>query len=77
MNRPGRCTAGALREAARPPEYADFDPSSLYSGLPIARIGKPGEVASHVLFLVSAESVHCTGSEFIVDGGMLAGSTFR
>ncbi|WP_330995754.1 SDR family oxidoreductase [Burkholderia territorii] len=45
--------------------------------MPIARIGKPGEVASHVLFLVSAESVHCAGSEFIVDGGMLAGSTLR
>ncbi|RQT44146.1 glucose 1-dehydrogenase [Burkholderia cepacia] len=62
---------------ARPPEFADFDPSSIYSGLPIARIGKPGEVASLVLFLASDESAYCTGSEFIVDGGMLAGSTFH
>ncbi|WP_272545471.1 glucose 1-dehydrogenase [Burkholderia cepacia] len=62
---------------ARPPEFADFDPSSIYSGLPIARIGKPEEVASLVLFLASNESAYCTGSEFIVDGGMLAGSTFH
>ena len=62
---------------ARPPEYADFDSSSIYSGLPIARIGKPDEVASLVLFLASDESAYCTGSEFIVDGGMLAGSTFH
>ncbi|KVV54126.1 hypothetical protein WT27_27285 [Burkholderia territorii] len=49
----------------------DFDPSS------IARIGKPEEVASLVLFPASDESVYCTGSEFIVDGEMLAGSTFH
>ncbi|MDF3932869.1 glucose 1-dehydrogenase [Pseudomonas citronellolis] len=61
---------------ARPPEMADFDPSSIYSGLPIPRIGQPEEVARLVLFLVSDESSYCTGAEFIVDGGMLAGSSF-
>ena len=62
---------------ARPPEHADFDLSSIYGGLPIARIGKPDEVASLVLFLASDESVYCMGSEFIVDGGMLKISTFH
>ncbi|WP_179405127.1 glucose 1-dehydrogenase [Burkholderia guangdongensis] len=61
---------------ARPPEFADFEPSAVYRGLPIARIGRPDEVANLVLFLASDESSYCTGSEFIVDGGMLAGSTF-
>lgn len=61
---------------ARPPEMADFDPAQVYKGLPIPRIGQPEEVANLVLFLASDESSYCTGSEFIIDGGMLAGSTF-
>ncbi|WP_166363331.1 glucose 1-dehydrogenase [Pseudomonas akapageensis] len=61
---------------ARPPEFADFDSTSIYRGLPIPRIGRPDEVANLVLFLASEESTYCTGSEFIVDGGMLAGNTF-
>ena len=61
---------------ARPPELANFDALSIYGGLPIPRIGRPDEVARLVLFLASDESSYCTGSEFIVDGGMLAGSTF-
>ncbi|EKT4468772.1 glucose 1-dehydrogenase [Pseudomonas putida] len=61
---------------ARPPEMADFDPAQVYKGLPIPRIGQPEEVANLVLFLASDESSYCTGSEFIIDGGMLAGTTF-
>ncbi len=40
---------------------------------PIARMGTPQEVAYLVLFLASDESSYCTGAEFIVDGGHLAG----
>jgi 3alpha(or 20beta)-hydroxysteroid dehydrogenase len=40
---------------------------------PIARFGRPEEVASVVLFLASDESSYCTGAEFVVDGGHLAG----
>lgn len=61
---------------ARPPEMEGFDPASIYRGLPIPRIGRPDEVARMALFLASDESSYCTGAEFIVDGGMLAGSTF-
>lgn len=42
--------------------------------LPISRIGKPEEVAALMVFLASDESSYSTGSEFTVDGGMLAGS---
>lgn len=62
---------------ARPPEYADIEPSAIYGSLPIPRIGRPEEVADLALFLASDASSYCTGSEFIVDGGMLAGKTFH
>ena len=41
---------------------------------PIPRIGRPEEIAQMVLFLASEKSSYCTGSEYVVDGGDLAGS---
>ncbi|GAB3630562.1 short-chain dehydrogenase [Pandoraea terrae] len=61
---------------ARPPEFAGLETSGAYRALPIPRIGRPEEVANMVLFLASDQSTYCTGSEFIVDGGMLAGATY-
>ena len=37
---------------------------------PMARFGKPEEIATMALFLVSDESTFCTGACFCVDGGM-------
>ena len=45
-------------------------------GLPIARYAEPREVSSVVLFLAGDDSSYCTGSEFVVDGGMTAGAGF-
>jgi 3alpha(or 20beta)-hydroxysteroid dehydrogenase len=45
----------------------------IYSRQPIPRIGRPEEVANVVLFLASDEASFCTGSEYMVDGGWLAG----
>ena len=42
-----------------------------YDGLPVPRLGFPGELAAAVLFFASAESGYCTGSELVVDGGKL------
>jgi 3alpha(or 20beta)-hydroxysteroid dehydrogenase len=46
----------------------------MYETNAIPRVGQPGEVASVVLFLASDESAYCTGAEFVVDGGRLAGT---
>jgi len=40
---------------------------------PIPRMGTPDEVASLALFLASDESSYCTGAQFVIDGGHLAG----
>jgi 3alpha(or 20beta)-hydroxysteroid dehydrogenase len=40
---------------------------------PIARLGRPDEVAEAVLFFASDASSFCTGSSVVVDGGHLAG----
>ncbi|MEV1025188.1 glucose 1-dehydrogenase [Streptomyces sp. NPDC050264] len=40
---------------------------------PIRRMGRPEEVAAMALFLASDEASYCTGAQFVVDGGHLAG----
>jgi NAD(P)-dependent dehydrogenase (short-subunit alcohol dehydrogenase family) len=41
---------------------------------PLRRFGTPDEVAHLVLYLASDESTYTTGAEFVLDGGLLAGS---
>lgn len=43
------------------------------SGIPLGRVGTVDEAAYLVLYLASDESTYCTGSEFVVDGGHIAG----
>jgi glucose 1-dehydrogenase len=45
--------------------------SALLAEIPLARMGKPGEVASVAVFLASDEAAYVTGSSYFVDGGML------
>jgi 3alpha(or 20beta)-hydroxysteroid dehydrogenase len=42
--------------------------------LPLRRTGTAAEIAAMAVFLCSDESAYCTGSEFVVDGGRLAGT---
>lgn len=44
----------------------------LTRGIPLKRIGEPDDVAYCVLYLASDESKFITGTEFVIDGGMLA-----
>ena len=56
--------------------FEEVDTQGYFSTLPLGRIGTPLEMAQLALFLGSDESSYCTGSEFIADGGMLAGASF-
>ncbi len=57
------------------PEFDDVDKDAYFAAQPIPRIGRVEEIASMMIFLASDESSFCTGAEFLVDGGALAGHT--
>ncbi len=40
--------------------------------IPMRPGAAPSEVAAFVLFLISDESAYATGSEFVVDGGLIS-----
>jgi 3alpha(or 20beta)-hydroxysteroid dehydrogenase len=54
-------------------EMTEADQEAMYGSFALGRVGKPDEVAKLALFLASDDSSYCTGAEFLVDGGMLAG----
>ena len=47
--------------------------AKLDAQIPIGRLGQPHEVANTVVWLLSAASSFTTGSEVLVDGGLIAG----
>jgi len=55
------------------PGWTDADYDAAYGNYPLGRLGEPSEVAAMCLFLASDDSSFCTGSDFVVDGGVLAG----
>ncbi len=55
-------------------DMTEAEQDEMYSMFAMGRAGKPQEVARLALFLASDDSSYCTGSEFIIDGGMLAGT---
>jgi 3alpha(or 20beta)-hydroxysteroid dehydrogenase len=57
----------------RPPGFEDIDYDAMFRRLPVPRCGTPADVAALVTFLASDESGYITGSEHVIDGGLLAG----
>ncbi len=56
-----------------PAKEVGIDLHDYFSRVPLQRIGTPDDVAKLALFLASDDSAYCTGTEFVVDGGFLAG----
>ena len=70
------CPGGIDTPMGRGEDFGNVDTPDFYSTLPLARIGQPIETAQLMLFLASDEASYCTGGEFVVDGGLLAGPNF-
>lgn len=45
---------------------------NMAKGIPLGRIGEPGDVAAAVAYLASDDAKFVTGTELLVDGGLLA-----
>lgn len=61
---------GRLLAAAPDPEQAR---AGLVARQPVGRLGRPDEVAKAALYLASDDASFITGTELVIDGGLLAG----
>jgi NAD(P)-dependent dehydrogenase (short-subunit alcohol dehydrogenase family) len=57
------------------PEQREAMLAYIRRGIPLNEMGRPIDVAYSVLYLASDESRYLTGSELVIDGGIMAGTT--
>ena len=55
------------------PILGDTDRNLLVQATPMARLGRPEEIAAAIAFLASDDASFATGTELVVDGGYTAG----
>jgi 3alpha(or 20beta)-hydroxysteroid dehydrogenase len=65
INEPGAAGQPAIIESFSPDAFA------------IARLAEPAEVTRLLLFITSADAAFATGSEFVLDGGLLLGPALQ
>ncbi|MFC9946761.1 SDR family NAD(P)-dependent oxidoreductase [Streptomyces pratensis] len=63
----------------RPAAGSDAPISDFYSAEPFAipRLGEPADITRALLFLTSDDASFATGSEFVIDGGLLLGPALK
>ncbi|MNG33524.1 4-formylbenzenesulfonate dehydrogenase TsaC1/TsaC2 [compost metagenome] len=59
-------------ESGLSPEDATAARQAVVASIPVGRYVEPEEVARAMLFLVSDDASFCTGSAYMVDGGITA-----
>jgi NAD(P)-dependent dehydrogenase (short-subunit alcohol dehydrogenase family) len=59
------------RLASKSPEGVEGSVEKESKRIPLGRMGRPEEIANGILFLASDEASYVTGSELIIDGGVI------
>ena len=59
--------------APRQTAAGTIDPKDGLANVPLGRVGSPREVSLLAVYLASDESTFCTGGDFVIDGGWIAG----
>jgi NAD(P)-dependent dehydrogenase (short-subunit alcohol dehydrogenase family) len=66
---PGPIATEGMQQLLGSGEEAEQRRQFISAGVPLARMGRPEEIANTVVFLASNDASFITGSEFFVDGG--------
>ena len=69
---------GAINTAmmSNPDLIAQVDAEAFIATMPIKRFAKPVEVSKVAAFLASDDTSYCTGTEVVIDGGILTGAGY-
>ena len=66
---PGPILTPIYQQAGLSPEKTQERLDRMSATVPLARLGKPEEVAKLITYLAGSDAAFITGSEFTIDGG--------